>query len=211
MNDTSISEAIKNLVKGILSGVHTCMPAQVDSYDPAKQKATVKPLLKRAYADGKYTVFPSITDVPVIFPRSGKASLTLPVNAGDTVMLVFAERSMDQWLIKGGEAETKLESQFDLSDAVAIPGLFPFTENSHATDNTHVTLYYDNFKISIDNTGKIAIGKGGVELLKVLSDLIQALITATTATPAGPQPLSCSLDGTLSGLKTSLDSIRSTL
>jgi hypothetical protein len=86
----SIATAVKEFVQGMLAGVHTCMPGEIVSYDYTKQKASVKPLLKRAYVDGTYMPYPVINDVPVIFPRSGGASLTFPVTVGDTVMLVFS-------------------------------------------------------------------------------------------------------------------------
>jgi hypothetical protein len=206
-----LNTAIKVAFNNLVSHVHTAMPARIEKYDAKKQKVDVKPLLNKKYNDGSVVNLPIITSVPLIFPSSGQASLVLPVEKGDTVLLIFAERSIDEWLASGSEVTPSLNRKFDISDAIAIPGLMPFNKNNQQSKATNLEITYKDFKITIDTTGKIAIGKGNVELLKVLSDLIQALITSTTATPAGPQPLSISLDGTLTNLITSLESIRGTL
>jgi hypothetical protein len=159
---SSVASAIKDFVKGILAGVHTCMPGEIVSYDYTKQKATVKPLLKRVYVDGTIASYPVINDVPVVFPRSGGASLTFPVVVGDTVMLLFSERTMDLWLNKGTESVSLVERQFSLNDAIAVPGLFPFTSASKASNNTDVELVFNSQKIVIKPNGDIELGVGTI-------------------------------------------------
>lgn len=109
-----------------LAGVHTCLPGQIESYDHSRQRASVKPLLKKAYLDGKAESLPVIDGVPVVFPASSDFSFTYPLKDGDTVLLVFAERSMEKWLQRGGETEPGDPRKFDLTDAIALPGLKPF-------------------------------------------------------------------------------------
>lgn len=66
----------------------------------------------------------------------------------------------------------------------------------------------ENIRLRITSDGKLEIANDTAELVEVLSDLIQALITATTPTAAGPQPLSVSVDGTLAQLKALIDSFK---
>jgi hypothetical protein len=66
---------------------------------------------------------PVITDVPVVFPGAGDYSVTFPIAKGDTVLLIFAEGSLDQWLTKGGEVDPQDDRRFSLTDAIAIPSL----------------------------------------------------------------------------------------
>lgn len=157
-DDGSISAALHAMVAGILSGIHTCMPAVVESYEYAKQRASVKPVLTRAYKDGTLATFPVITNVPVLFPRAGTASLTFPVAKGDTVLCLFSERSLDLYLANGDTSEINAERQFDLSDAIAIPGIFPFTGSSYAHNNTDVELNYGSQRITLKQNGDIELG-----------------------------------------------------
>lgn len=121
-----LSELLRRAVKHGLSNIHTALPAQIESYDHTEQRASVKPLIKKSYRDGKVESLPVIERVPVIFPRGTDFSMTWPLQQGDTVLLVFSERSMEKWLAKGGEQEPGDTRQFSLTDAIAIPGLQPF-------------------------------------------------------------------------------------
>lgn len=183
----SVAIAIKDLVKGMLANVHTCMPGRIETYDASKQKASVKPLLKRVYVDGQEVSFPVITEVPVIFPRAGGAGLILPVNVGDFVLLLFSERTMDQWLNKGTESSTLVERQFSINDAIAIPGLFPFTENGISAGNNDVELIFNNQKIIIKSNGNIELGVGTLRAL--IDERIQAAFNGhghEYVSPGGP-------------------------
>jgi hypothetical protein len=183
----NVGTAIKDLVKGMLANVHTCMPGKIISYDPTKQKASVKPLLKRTYIDGQEMPFPVITEVPIVFPRAGSAGLILPVNPGDFVLLLFSERTMDQWLSKGTEATTLVERQFSINDAIAIPGLFPFTESGISTGNADVELVFNNQKIIIKANGNIELGVGTLRAL--IDERIQAAFNGhghEYVSPGGP-------------------------
>jgi hypothetical protein len=188
---SSVASAIKDFVKGMLAGIHTCMPGEIVSYDYTKQKATVKPLLKRSYVDGTTASYPVINDVPVVFPRSGGASLTFPVVVGDTVMLLFSERTMDLWLNKGTESISLVERQFSLNDAIAVPGLFPFTSASKASNNTDVELVFNSQKIVIKPNGDIEIGSSTLRAL--IDERIQAVFNGhghEYVSPTGPLPTS---------------------
>lgn len=202
----SLNEAIKAGINNVLAHVHTALPGSVESYDYKKQKASIKPLLKKTFSDGTVLDLPIINNVPVIFLRSGNASLTFPVNKGDTGLIIFAERSLDTWLSKGGNTAPLDTRRFDLSDGIFIPGLIPFSNNSLAENNDDILLKYGNSKISIKKNGDIALDNGTSkiemingtvaiknqtqELLDLIDQLLTALISSITPTVSGPQPLS---------------------
>src|SRR5260221_1425628 len=153
----SLCDAVRQVFLYHQNNIHVSLPAVIVDYDFTKQKATVQPLLNKAWADGTNTPMPKLENVPVIFPRSGGASLTFPVNAGDTCLLIFIERSTDLWLTVGGQVTPDDQRKFDLSDGVAIMGLFPFVENSQAANNDDVLLSYSGSDIRIQKNGDIQI------------------------------------------------------
>ncbi len=124
---SSLTEVLRAAVDEGLSGVHTSIPARIESYDHNEQRASVLPLIKQKYRDGTVQSMPIIDRVPVIFPSSEGFSMTFPLKPGDTVLLVFSERSLENWLVKGGEQEPGDPRKFDLTDAIAIPGIKPFS------------------------------------------------------------------------------------
>lgn len=157
MQVTNLPDAIAASIRRHLGEIHTCLPARVESYDHKKQRASVQPQIKKKYRDGLVDDMPVIVDVPVIWPRSSNASLTFPVNKGDYVMLVFAERAIENFLTLGGLQEPGDRRKFDLTDAIAVPGLYPFNVPSRSTNNEDVLLIYNNTSIRIKKDGDLEI------------------------------------------------------
>jgi hypothetical protein len=112
--------------------IWTAIPGVVVSYDAASQTAAIQPAIKNAQLDpdGDPIVeqLPQIPNVPVLFPRAGDFSLTFPVLAGDTVLLVFQSRSADRWRNDGqSDRQPSTYRMHDMSDAVAFVGYYPAT------------------------------------------------------------------------------------
>jgi hypothetical protein len=193
------------------------LPGTIVSYDFTKQKAEIQPTLKKSYLDGTTLDLPILSNVPVIFPRASGASLTFPVVQGDTCLLLFIERSTDLWKSVGGNVAPNDPRKFDLSDAVAIMGLFPFTEDSLAENNSDVLLTYknssirikENGDIQIDTAGKVAIGNSSTEVLDIVSKILGILTTSVTT--AVGAPIFQGTVPTYATLKASIDVLKGTI
>lgn len=215
----SLTDAIRQACLYHQANMHVSLPAEIIEYNFVKQKATVQPLLNKAWADGTETPMPVLENVPVIFPRSGGASLTFPVTKGDTCLLVFIERSTDLWLTVGGQVTPDDDRKFDLSDAVAIMGLFPFVENSQADNNDDVVLTYEGSNIRIQKNGniqiktsnKVAIGNSTDELLDILYQLLGLLQGGAVMGASFGGPLNAAFIGQVLNLQTKLNNIKGTI
>jgi len=218
-NPVSMTDAVRQAILYQLGNIHTAMPAAIISYDHTKQKAVVQPLLNKVWTDGTVSPYKPLENVPVIFPRAGGASLTFPVFEGDTCLLVFIERSTDLWLTVGGQVSPDDNRKFDLSDGVAIMGLFPFSENSMSDNNQDVLLTYEgsslrikqNGDIVINTSGKVAIGNSTTEVLDILSQLLADLQGATVMGAALGGPLNPTFVAQALALQTQLDAIKGTI
>jgi len=117
---------MRRLFDAMLGGVHTAFPAMVQKYDPLTMRIEAQPCLMRKYYDlPAATPLPTLLDVPVLFMSTGSLHIIAPPDPGSYVLIVVCERSLDQWLTKGGVVDPDNPRKFDLSDAFAIPGLFP--------------------------------------------------------------------------------------
>lgn len=159
MADPTLTEVMKNAIDQTLTNVHTSMPGVIESYDFATGLASVKPSFKRKYAgETESTEYPVVSGVPVIFPRVANAFLRLPVAKGDNVLLVFAERSLDKWMERGGAVAPADPAKFGLNDAVAIPGLYPKTNPVNPNGaNTSLEIAVGSSWIEIKSDGSIYI------------------------------------------------------
>jgi len=157
----NLSSTIQTVIASVLENIHTCIPGEIIKYDFSKQRAQVRPLIKKAYNDGTEDTQPIIVNVPIVWPRGTNSMLHMPLNSGDTVMIYFSERSLEVWLDRGGEASPGEERKFDLTDAVAIPGVYPFNVPSLATNNDDVILIHGGSKLTLKKNGDIDISSSG--------------------------------------------------
>ncbi len=224
----TMTDAIRNAILYQLSNIHTAFPARIVDYDYTIKQAVVQPLINKVYtdrtivpategvtADGPIQAMPLLNNVPVIFPFASGASITFPVNKGDYCLVICCERAIDLFLTFGGQVTPNDPRKLDLSDAVAIMGLLPFTETSPADNNTDFLISYAGSKIRIKPTGAvvietsstIAIGTPITEVLDVLSQTLNLLATSVTTTPSSPFGFA----GAWLALKTQLDLIKGSI
>lgn len=132
MKQLSIEDALEDFVDYKLNRLYTAIPCRVVTVRNTlnDQRLDVQPLPNRKLADNTEEPQPTILNVPTIFPASKKASLTFPIDVGDIVLCVFSQRGLDAFKASTG-AETytpQTNRRFDIIDAMAIPGLFPFKD-----------------------------------------------------------------------------------
>lgn len=144
-NSPTLIQGFAQMLDSRLEALHVAMPGRVESYDASQQRAAVKPLIRRAAISEDDTrvaeSLPVIEGVPVIFPGAGAFKITFPISKGDIVWLVFGEGSLDKWLDKGGsDVDPDDDRRNALSDAVAIPGILPFSDASDQTADGAMVL-----------------------------------------------------------------------
>jgi hypothetical protein len=154
MNTT---ELLNIIIANKIADMHICIPGKILEYDYTKQRAKVQPSLNQKYNDGEVVKLPAIFNVPVIHPASGGASITFPVNIGDKVLLVFSERSLEEWLQNGNQVTPDDPRQNSLTDAVAHIGLRDFGTVSPAANNTDLLVKYDGSEVKLKPSGVIEI------------------------------------------------------
>jgi len=177
---TTLTDAIRFGVLYQLNNTHTSMPGTVLSYDPSQQRATIQPSINKSLTNGVTVVLPVLTNVPVIWPNSGGASITMPVLPGDTCLILFCERSIDDWITQGGNASGTITPsdprKFDMSDGVAIMGLKPFNSTFPVgANNSDLLLKLGTAALALQPGGKVALGTNAIELLSQLSTVFTAL------------------------------------
>jgi hypothetical protein len=190
LRNPSLSEVIRAHLAHDRSALHVALPAKVESYDATKQLVNVKPLVKDFYfdADGEKQAvsIPVIPNVPVVFPGAGGFRLTFPIAAGDTVLLVFAERSIDVWLEKGTEVDPLDFRRHDLSDAIAIPGLNAKPDAWTGASTSNATLGKDGGPQIEFKAAEIVLGGGTAKVAREGDDVA----VNTTPSGLGAPPLS---------------------
>lgn len=137
------------LIAGELADVHTCLPGVVVSFDGTM--ITAKPAIDKQLANGEVLGAPAIVNVPVCWPcgdvNGALALITVPLKPGDSVLLHFSERAVDDW-ISGTDGAPGDPRQFDLSDAFATPMPRPGTVPAADLENLSIQYGPGSIKIS---------------------------------------------------------------
>lgn len=195
--EPSLHKAIKDTIESRLTDLNVCLPGKVVKVDVSAGKCDVQPLIKRKFGDGTIVDLPVITNVPIANYRAGKAAVYLPLHVGDMVQLTFAQRSLDIWLSKGGTVDPKDPRKHHISDAIAYPGVYPFSDPPSGADANNIVIKNDQAVLTVLPSGKFKIANSSDELLDCLVNICtqletmnQNLFDAMTATLLGSQPLS---------------------
>ncbi len=200
-------QVIDGAIESKLYDLHTWLPAKIVKVK-GNQKVDIQPLLKRKYKDGTLVLLPVIQDVPVYMPRGAAFYIKLPVAVGDTGIALFSERSLDVWKVQGGTVDPQDPRRHDISDAVFLPGLYPFN-NQIAGAAADMVLKNGSLTMTLKPTGKIQIANTNNELISILSELLDTLKNNTyTLTQLGPQPFIASTKTALQTLKDKIDTLK---
>lgn len=199
----TLTDVLRAAMDQRLADVHTALPGRIESYNADEQKADIKPLLKRPLVDENgddipSEILPIIPNVPIRFPRGGGGGsggffISWPLVRGDFVELHFHERSIDQWKSSQGQDTDPVDLRMhDLSDAVACPGLYPFSKSLADAGFDGLALGQDGQnQIKLDRAGNVSMvpsGAGfahlgadsGVDFVS-LAGLVDARFTALEA------------------------------
>ena len=146
----------------------------------------------RDYKNNLYQIDP-IDNVPVVLPCAAGFELKFLIQKGDGCLLVFSEMPLGNYLnIKGqlNTVDADDMTKFDLTDCIAIPGLYPFskvpTPNNYIEidDSDNITIQSDtgsilqqttSGKVEVDSAGNIVFNDGTESY--VLGDSFETAMT----------------------------------
>ena len=112
MNESLSPRDLAALKREILSSLRCALPGVVESFDPERGTASVRPALKSS----RGIPLPLLRDVPVYLPEARQ------IVPGAFCLLVFADADTDAFLRSGESAAPLSSRRHSLSDAFAFVG-----------------------------------------------------------------------------------------
>lgn len=168
-NRPSFEDVISTLFRRFAcEEVQTAHPGKIIEYNAQTQEADIELFVTRNYIDGTNIDMPIVSSVPVMQYRTSSAMVKLPINEGDGVLVIFSKSSLDSFLATGSRATYSAGRQFVLSDAIALPGLFPFSDPNTTENDNDLEIINNSQKITIKENGDIEIG--GSNLRKLITE-----------------------------------------
>lgn len=188
ITNTKVEPSLKDLLdllkKDIFLTLNCHALATIESFNAANQTVVATINYTRTFfkkgvdgATAPYQVkYPILIDCPVIVLGGGGGSITFPIAKGDQCLMLFNDRSIDNWVQGATSGPVSSSRAHSLADGLALVGL-----------NTAVT--YDGVNVVLTSPTKVKIQNSLTSLGDALSQLSGALTTfmttVSTATTAG--------------------------
>lgn len=114
--------ALLNSVKQeIAYGMNCAQVGKIVSFDSDKQSAKIQIQVLRT-AGNKQIPYPVLQDCPVFVLGGNAGIITAPVSPGDSCLVIFGDRDIDNWFTTGNVVAPNSLRAHDLSDGFAIVG-----------------------------------------------------------------------------------------
>jgi hypothetical protein len=121
-NDNPLQELLLPLRRNILAGMMVGLPGKVMAYDAESQRAQIQCGIQKHTGNGEFITLPVIDGVPVKFAGSAGWSFFHEVPVGTEGFIHFSQRSIDNWLDRGGPVPPSDSRLFNMTDAFFSPG-----------------------------------------------------------------------------------------
>lgn len=177
------------------------MPGRILEYFPDTQTATVRISVERVYSTSvslDNTIARTLLeDVPVHTPSGGGWSLTFPIKAGDTCLIMFSQFGYDHWMFDNkdeaglridGEPMPWVNRRFSSSDGFALVGFnpMPVSIQSYSDVNSEWRNVDALQKISLKENGDITIDTPTkVTITAPLTEIVGNLTVSGTTVGTG--------------------------
>lgn len=138
--------------------VRTALPAIVERIKTSNGKTSVdvKIAFKELYID-KRTVLdqPIISDVPIGFVQGDNYKIHVPINSGDSGLLIICGRDISKWKEFGSSNKPNTSRLHNISDGIFLP--INTKNNINSYEENKLVIDYNGNSISIDSSGNINI------------------------------------------------------
>jgi len=140
----SLTFVIKKAIDEALADTHTATIAKVTKITGATISA--KPVFKRVIGDVEVEL-PEFAEIPIFTLQGGSNYRIMPISVGDTALLIFSERCIDDWYLGSDNKRPREYRMHDYSDAIAIVGL------NNATNAITIPTGHEKVQGNIEHTG----------------------------------------------------------
>lgn len=147
------------LMDAVSNGLRVACPGIIQSFNASTQTVTVQPAIRERVQNPDLTYswvqLPLLVDVPIVIPRAGGFSLTLPVNKGDECLIVFGDMCMDSFWEHGGVQNQPDKRRHDLSDGYCVLGTWsqPRVLTNYSTSAAQLRTDDGTVSISLSSSG----------------------------------------------------------
>lgn len=178
--DPNLKSLLDQVKRDVLTTINCSQVGEIVVFDAAKQTAQIQLKIMRLVADRTAQpvvyipkICPLLIDCPVMVLSGGSGRITFPILPGDTCLVVFNDRDIDNWFKTGATLPPNSTRLHDLSDGLAIVGFRTQANAISGYNTTDAELRFAGGALKVNN--KIALDGADAGLKSTLQKIIDAL------------------------------------
>lgn len=200
LSNPKVEDTLQELKEDIFSNLNCIQIGTIEDFDKIKKTAKIQLVFKRVFPN-QIQSYPLLLDCPVFTLQGGTSSLQMPIQKGDTCLVLFCDRNINIWFNNGTESAPEDLRAHSLSDGIALVGLNSLTST--------LSDYDENVNLTVPSGKKFVVKQGdsaeilGTSALALKSELdnikswLQSFINAYNSHMNGSYPLASPFTQTL--------------
>jgi len=198
VGDLDLIDVLKNLKRDVMVSLNCHAIGRISKFNTATQTADIEILYKKtsfvAGPDGKtvprYSEYPVLKDCPVVVMGGGSVSLQMPIVAGDECLILFNDRSIDDWYQDGTSKPLTSPRTHSTADGIALVGVRSKQKAIASFDGTRAILTDGTVMVGLNPTTHKATIKNQTQSLgTILANILTQLETLANTVPVVATPL----------------------
>ena len=150
-----MADTLENLKQDIFKTINCVQIGFIESFNATDQTAVVRLAIKKIKditLDGRNIIEEQslLLSCPA-FILGGESYVSAPIKKGDSCIVLFNDRDIDNWFIDGSVSIPNTRRTHDLSDAFALVGIRNTQQSIQNFDNESLNLFFsgtNNIKIN---------------------------------------------------------------
>jgi hypothetical protein len=181
-----MDDVLASLKESIFYNFNSHKLGIIEKVNAAQMTATIK-LVYKVEQDTDTVTHPLLVNCPLHMPVSDSGGLQIPINAGDTCLVLFNDNDIDTWFTTG-EADTLPSTTrlHNINDGIALVGVKSLSNVIPDYSTTRTKLNYQQTSITLDDLVEI---KNEQSNMKAVLQTIVDVLTNVQKYPGGqPAP-----------------------
>jgi len=194
--EPQLQDVLNSILRQSSMNINCVQLGTIQSYDPTKCTATCTINFKAQInnADKSSIDYPLLTDCPVFFLTGGSSYVSMPIQAGDSCIILFNDRDIDNWWYDGTIGVPSTSRVHSLSDGMVLVGI--------RSQANKITLKSNIVEV-FGGSNKVNVGNTAVSLKYLMNTFIDAVTAITVGD--GSVAVSAASQAALQALKTQFD------
>lgn len=149
-NEPTLASVLQLHKEDVMYSINCHQVGEIVSFNPSTQTAEVQIKMLRMM-NGELKQYPVLVDCPCVVLSGGNGRLTMPINPGDSCLVLFNDKDIDNWYSGGQTVSPRTERKHSFSDAIALVGIRNKQNEISGYLNNGVELKYGGSTIKLEN------------------------------------------------------------